>query len=112
LTDLLSKGLPQAAADAAKGMADNLSNFQLPDLHERVVFDTEGGGPGGNYASAGGVVTRHGIAEYFASGGFPGGPMGSDTIPAWLTSGEAVLNRAATSLLGADTIRSLNRGTF
>lgn len=37
----------------------------------------------------------------YAAGGFPGGPRGSDTIPAWLTPGEMVLNKGQQSKLFA-----------
>lgn len=35
--------------------------------------------------------------QFYASGGRVNGPRGSDTIPAWLTKGEFVMNREATS---------------
>ena len=37
----------------------------------------------------------------------PGGPKGSDTVPAWLTPGEFVVNKEATDLFG-DTIKQMN----
>ena len=36
-------------------------------------------------------------AEHKASGGFPGNPIGTDTVPAWLTPGEFVVNATAAS---------------
>jgi hypothetical protein len=62
--------------------------------------------------SRGGLVTAGGVM-YLAGGG-PVLPMwlarGTDTVPAMLTPGEAVLNRNATATLGIDAIRGLNAG--
>ena len=38
----------------------------------------------------------------------PGSPRGEDTVPAWLTPGEAVLNAEAAEILGRDKIEELN----
>jgi hypothetical protein len=57
----------------------------------------------GGLFSRGGPVTH---ARYFASGG----PSGSDTVPAWLTPGEGVLNKAAMSRIGAGGLNALNAG--
>lgn len=49
---------------------------------------------------------------HFATGGVvgmhPGQPKGTDTVPAWLTPGEAVLTKEATALLGPERIEALN----
>ena len=51
------------------------------------------------------------VPQYSAEGGdidnHPGGPKGSDTVPAWLTPGEFVVNKEATNLFG-DTIKQMN----
>lgn len=39
-----------------------------------------------------------------------GGPVGTDTVPGWLTPGEYVLNRATTSRVGLPTLNRLNSG--
>lgn len=39
-----------------------------------------------------------------------GGPSGTDTVPAWLTPGEGVLNRAAMSRVGVGGLNTLNQG--
>ncbi|MEP7307643.1 MAG: hypothetical protein ABJA98_19240 [Acidobacteriota bacterium] len=49
-------------------------------------------GTGADGAATGGWVTASGI-QHFSVGGFVGGPRGTDTVPAWLTPGEVVLNR-------------------
>lgn len=46
----------------------------------------------------------------FAAGGLVTGPAGMDQVPAWLTSGEFVLNRAATERLGTTLLNSINAG--
>ena len=51
------------------------------------------------------------IPQYEARGGdaatHPGGPKGSDTVPAWLTPGEFVVNKEATDLFGPQ-IKQMN----
>ena len=47
---------------------------------------------------------------FFESGGVVPGPGSTDTVPAWLTPGESVLNKAATDRLGPGLIQLLNRG--
>lgn len=53
------------------------------------------------------------IPEYHATGGIgglhPGAPRGTDTVPAWLTPGEYVMQRKATQYYGADFMEALNR---
>ena len=52
-----------------------------------------------------------GIPQYEAVGGLaenhPGEPKGSDTVPAWLTPGEFVVNKEATDLFGPQ-IKQMN----
>lgn len=51
------------------------------------------------------------IPQYSAKGGdannHPGGPKGTDTVPAWLTPGEFVVNKEATDIFG-DVIEKMN----
>lgn len=64
-------------------------------------------------AATGGLITNEG-AVYRTSGGsvptrsFPGHPKGTDTVPTWLTPGEYVVKRKATSFWGLDFMRSIN----
>jgi hypothetical protein len=58
---------------------------------------------------AGGMATGGIVPQYFASGGFPGGPRGTDTVPTWLTPGEAVLNVSAVQSLGPSNVMHANR---
>lgn len=74
-----------------------------------IRFAGGGGGGGGVHGRASGGL----IPEYHATGGIgglhPGGPRGTDTVPAWLTPGEYVIQRKATQYYGADFMEALNR---
>ena len=59
---------------------------------------------GGGHNANGGLIYR-------ARGGgvgFPGRPIGTDRIPAWLTAGEYVHNKRAVSMFGIDFMRKVN----
>ena len=60
----------------------------------------------GGLFSKGGIVPK---AQYLAGGGFAGGPKGSDTVPAWLTPGEMVLNRDQQNALGGSMGNTVNQ---
>lgn len=57
-------------------------------------------------------LSTGGVVEHLASGGVsgahPGGPRGTDTVPAWLTPGEFVHNRAAVNHYGLPFMNALN----
>lgn len=109
---VLLSGLPGIAATAAAGVGGALNSVHIApiDVHYRFVADN-GMDADVSRAAAGGMVTRAGV-QYLAGGGnvLPFMPRGSDTVPAMLTPGEAVLNRGAVATLGPDAIRALNRG--
>lgn len=69
--------------------------------------------PGVPGIATGGMVTATGV-DYFARGGVaghPGKPKGTDTVPAWLTPGEAVISKPAVDAAGgAPAMRSINSG--
>ena len=60
----------------------------------------------GGFFSKGGIVPK---AQYLAGGGFAGGPKGTDTVPAWLTPGEMVLNRDQQNALGGSMGNTVNQ---
>jgi hypothetical protein len=71
--------------------------------------------PSGLIHGVGGLL--HAATFGLMSGGGPvrthfdaGGPVGSDTIPGWLTPGEFVLNRATTARVGMPTLQRMNAG--
>jgi hypothetical protein len=101
----LLAGLPGVAATAAGGIQGALDGVH-PSLTVDVNFDDHGGFNGGEApaVSTGGFVTATGI-QRFAGGGrvlpfLKPGP-GTDTVPAWLTPGEVVLNRDQQNALAA-----------
>jgi hypothetical protein len=57
------------------------------------------GHKGARFQAAGGSV-----ASYLASGGFPGGPRGTDTVPTWLTPGEFVMPVSAVKSVGVPAL--------
>jgi hypothetical protein len=61
--------------------------------------------PPEQHESLGGI-----IPQYFRRGGFPGYPIGTDTVPTWLTPGEGVLNTRAMARLGTENFERLNAG--
>lgn len=71
----------------SSAFTDTPAHVDPPSLlpSSRQGFDFGGSGSGGRYA-------RGGIVGYFANGG----PSGTDTIPAWLSPGEFVMNSKAT----------------
>lgn len=76
---------------------------------------TTGGGPTRSIPGATGPVPGMGpvpvpVPGHFAAGGFPGGPKGSDTVPAWLSPGEVVEQKTAVNKYGASFMNRLNQG--
>lgn len=105
LTKLLG-GLPAVAQSAASGIGNAFSGVSV-DVP--VKFSGDGSDTSVSTASGGGYVTSRGIV--YAAQGFPGTPSGSDTIPAWLTPGEAVLSRGAVARMGGrEAVASINAG--
>jgi hypothetical protein len=100
------QGLPKTAQDAASGMGAALATVKVPTIHVPVQFDHSGDDPTA-HAAEGGFVTAHGVS-YYDMGGFV--PRGTDTVPAMLTPGEAILNRGAVASIGRDQISAWNRG--
>lgn len=61
--------------------------------------------PSGWFAATGGQVPN-----YLAGGGFPGSPKGTDTVPAWLSPGEFVINRNS-ALANLALLKQINSST-
>lgn len=95
-----------------KGWADAVAK------QRRLTVQNDAGLPGGKRYSVDGGKTwflnRGGYVNprYLASGGVsglhPGGPKGSDTVPAWLTPKEYVINPRATDYYGLPFMNALN----
>ena len=96
-----SDGVKGALQSLAQNIANKFEQKATDALSSALFGATGGGGKGGSggglltgffsslFMSTGGIVP-----QYLASGGVAGGPKGSDTVPAWLTPGEVVLNAA------------------
>jgi tape measure domain-containing protein len=80
-------------SDSTKGYSGLLSGILKLGGAAASAYGGTGGFTGGDFpgAATGGMVTIHGI-RHFQNGGFTG--MGTDTVPAMLTPGEIILNRA------------------
>lgn len=94
--DAIKNKIPKSIPVDVEFNVGDLPNFDYPNTHTPATG-----------AARGGRVTAFGVS-YLAAGGFPGGPRGTDVIPAWLTPGERVLNRdqaaAFDDLLGGGRI--------
>lgn len=98
LIDKIGVALPAAINAVPRTIEINADvSWNVPGPHDQQL------------AARGGYVTSRGV-EYFAVGGFPGGPSGTDTVPAWLTPGEGVLNTRAMALIGRGGLSALNNG--
>jgi hypothetical protein len=64
----------------------------------------------GAFANTGGFITRSGVRRYAGGGYVPGPNVNRDVVPALLTPGEFVLNRAATARAGVANLARFNRG--
>jgi hypothetical protein len=120
------------AGDAADDFGRRVDNAARPrqftvsgsyDMEDPPEFpgETSGSPSGGgtptmgpaSTAATGGFVTSRGV-QRFAFGGLVqsifGRPKGSDTVPAWLTPGEGVLNLNAMDIIGREGLAALNAG--
>lgn len=67
------------------------------------------GGSGGQTRSEGGPIYRAGGGPiYLAGGGHSYGPIGTDTVAAWLTPGEHVMKRSSAESIGAPALKYMN----
>ncbi|MBO1269608.1 hypothetical protein [Arthrobacter cavernae] len=95
----------QARVDALRG--------KTIDIITRNSSVEGGTGPsGGAVGKAGQVVgfaTGGPVPEYLVTGGHPGGPRGTDTVAAWLTPNEFVMNRASAQSIGTPALNYMNQ---
>jgi phage-related protein len=105
-TDLVSAvdQAMQSITNSVQNMIENLIN-QLDRLIARINAARNAGSSGGSGSFAGGDS-----GEGFARGGFVSGPGSStsDSIPAWLSSGEFVLRAEAVRKYGLAFLERLN----
>lgn len=118
----IPKSVPPTKLDIDNAAANAklaYTKWLLDSLHDKTVFvdvqtsdsvnTGQGAVKGGNkptaYATGGMVGT-----SYLAGGGFPDfTPRGTDTVPAMLTPGEIVINRASVDSLGAGNLLHANK---
>lgn len=90
--------------------------WELAMSKRRTLTRVDASVPGGKaYSTDGGAnwfFSKGGsVPQYRASGGgmgHPGGPKGTDTIPAWLTPGEFVMQRSAVQSMGLPFMNAVN----
>lgn len=99
-----TKSAGQAFADFAKGMVTNLSKMITQALIFRALFP-EGSAMGNLISGFSGAV------KGFATGGpvIGAGTGTSDSIPAWLSNGEYVMDAKSVQHFGMDYFRNLQR---
>jgi hypothetical protein len=93
----------QTAALEAQYALDAMKAPKIPNAYFKIIGEyeiPEPPSPGESYGATGGLVTPHGIQRYMVSGG----PVGTDTVNAWLTPGERVLS--------VDQNKSYERGSL
>lgn len=61
--------------------------------------------------STGGYITAGGVMYASRGGRVPGRPRGTDTVPAWLTPGEYVMNADAVNRIGVGNLQRMNSGS-
>ncbi len=88
------QNMPAVAQGAASGMNSAFDGVSGPTFH------TEG-------AATGGIVHPWGI-QHFKDGG----PVGTDTVPAWLTPGEVVLNQEQQRAVRGPSITVVVQGSL
>lgn len=112
--------LPGVAGTAAAGIADAFNKIpkqittEIVTTHRDFYEGGDNAGDTGQQMHLGGLVAKYhaGTAKVLpfrvvqAHAG-----MAPDEVPAILQTGEAVLNRSATKILGPDVIKALNRGS-
>ena len=105
----------QALADA-KALQSYINSMHGTTLTNRIYsiysenhVSTGQGGSGGQTRADGGPIYRaDGGPVYLASGGFSHGPIGTDTVRAYLTPGEYVMKRASAQSIGAPAMNYMN----
>ena len=104
LNDLIAglTGIPSPTFTVTRNNVTNDTTYHqdifLPDIDQG----------GDREAAHGGLITKNGV-QFLAYGGMVRG-LGTDTVPAMLTPGEAVLTTGAVRSLGTTSISRLNSG--
>jgi len=107
-----------AKAHAMQAYIDSMHGTTLTNriysIYSEQHVSTGQGGSGGQTRSEGGPIYRAnggpvGAAQYLASGGYSDGPIGTDTVRAWLSPGEMVIRRASAESIGQPALNYMNQ---
>jgi hypothetical protein len=111
LTDVLTNGLGGALANSTTDAQKLASAINGIPSEKTVTVNVQTNDSGASYNAEGGYITGPGALYADMGLTVPGGPRGTDTVPAWLTPGEGVLSRTGMSALGGPgVLNALNRG--
>jgi TP901 family phage tail tape measure protein len=111
-TQLKLLGIKTAADNLNGKTVDVWVNTHLNSIYsEQHVSNGQGGGGGQTHSEGGSVYRAMGGpigAQYLAAGGHSLGPIGTDTVKAWLTPGEFVVKRSSVQSIGAPAMNYMN----
>ncbi|GAP57308.1 hypothetical protein AHiyo1_01340 [Arthrobacter sp. Hiyo1] len=107
--DLITRESTQRTADTMGTRTNPVTGEQ--ESYVSTPGGAEAPGSGTGTATKGTFLgyAHGGPVAYLASGGHPGGPRGSDTVPAWLTPREFVMKRASADSIGLPTLNYMNQ---
>jgi phage-related protein len=103
------RGVINPIVDVFNGLIGMLDGFKIPALSVGVP-KWAGGGKWDLWNEIDLIPGDIGRIAKFAKGGMVEGPGGTDTVPAWLTAGEFVVNRQAVREIGLPALQALNGG--
>ncbi|GAA4040957.1 hypothetical protein GCM10023063_28350 [Arthrobacter methylotrophus] len=108
--DLITRESTQKTADTLGTRTDPVTGEQSTYVSTPGVAEAPGNGGVGTATGGSMWIARAqgGMVNYLASGGFPGGPSGTDTVPAWLTPKEFVVKRASAESIGLSNLNYMN----
>ncbi|WP_028265189.1 hypothetical protein [Arthrobacter sp. MA-N2] len=107
--DLITRESTQKTADTLGTRTDPVTGEQSTYVSTPGGAETPGSGTGTATKGTFLGYAHGGPVAYLASGGHPGGPRGSDTVPAWLTPKEFVMKRASADSIGLPALNYMNQ---
>ncbi|MBT8159325.1 MULTISPECIES: hypothetical protein [Arthrobacter] len=107
--DLITRESTQKTADTLGTRTNPTTGEQETYVSTPGTAETPGSGTG-NAARGSFLGYAHGgSVAYLATGGHPGEPRGTDTVPAWLTPREFVVKRASAESIGLPALNYMNQ---
>ncbi|MCZ9884047.1 AAA family ATPase [Arthrobacter sp. B2a2-09] len=107
--DLITRESTQKTADTMGTRTNPVTGEQETYVSTPGGSETPGSGTGTATKGTFLGYAHGGDVAYLASGGHPGGPRGSDTVPAWLTPKEFVMKRASADSIGLPALNYMNQ---